>query len=118
MKKIVLVVVVALLTIVVWLSPTVLAYTLSQPDSRNLRQLLSTLDTRMQSEGLLLSVSLTIPLLDGTRDFTLGYGYDDINLFIHEIGDDFFCLREIKGAAETITCIPFSNVASIFFINN
>jgi hypothetical protein len=37
---------------------------------------------------------------------------------IVEIGDDYVCFNELRGAAEGWLCTPFSNIVSVGFLNN
>ena len=86
---------------------------------RSFSELFETLHTRMLEEELLVTIILHAPLADSGENYiTIGYGYDDINITIQEIGSNFFCIREVRGGAELITCIPFSNIAGVTYVNN
>jgi hypothetical protein len=76
------------------------------------------LHQRMQNDGVLITLTLITPFETSQHSVTIGYGYDNITTSISEIGKDYLCLREIEGGAEIITCIPFTNIAAVDYINN
>jgi hypothetical protein len=80
---------------------------------------LEQLSTRMaQEEGFLLTMQFKEPLVVDQTFWTLGAIDDPVHRHISEIGDDFVCLRELAGQAVFIRCVPFSNIASISYIEN
>lgn len=92
--------------------------TYAQSEFQDFTELFSAIHDRMQNEGLLLTIILNTPIAEDSETITVGYGYNDIQVSISEIGDDYFCTREISGGAELINCIPFSNIAGMTYINN
>jgi len=87
-----------------------------EPNVRDsMSQLLEALHERMANEGILVALTLHTPIFRDEQRILISYSTP---LGITGIGIDHICLREIQGSAETITCIPFSNIAGIDYINN
>jgi hypothetical protein len=42
---------------------------------------------------------------------------DEISRYISSVGDDYVCFDELAGQAYSIRCTPFSNIASISYLN-
>jgi hypothetical protein len=80
--------------------------------------LIQDLQTRVEDEGLLISLTLHTPISNGVRRVTVGEGYAEITTSVYDIGLDYLCLREIQGSAEVITCLNYDNIAGIDYINN
>jgi hypothetical protein len=81
----------------------------------SISQLLEELYERMVNEGMLVALTLHTPIFRDEQRILIGYSEP---LGVRAIGRDHLCLREIQGGAEIITCIPFSNIAGIDYINN
>lgn len=69
-------------------------------------ELLATLDERITSDGLTVTVQLSVPV-NGQTALTLDGGSLDT------IQDEYFCIRQTRDDSATRVCIPYANIASI-----
>ncbi len=84
-----------------------------------LKLLLERLETRMENEsGFLITFQFVVPLAEGEDSWTIGSPTDENRTYISEVGNDYLCLTETEGAAVLTRCIPFSNIASINYLEN
>lgn len=91
----------------------------SQSVNGNLKLLLESLNSRMQSEeGFLVTFQFNVPLVEEEKSWIVGDINDPYARHITEVGNDYICLQEIAGAAIFIRCIPFSNITSVSYIDN
>jgi len=90
--------------------------TVAQNNSSNLKFLFERLDTTIV-------VKFVKPIVDVEPIWILPSSIavegEDTHILrsIAEIGDDYICINETAGGARKITCVPFSNIASVTYDN-
>jgi hypothetical protein len=122
LKVIVLILAFALVTmvnvIVAWKPATAQEHSHNQ----NMRELLETLNTRIETEApFIITFKFAQPLMDNDELFwEIPYYSEeaDIDRWIGEIGDDFVCFYERGGSSYVVRCTPFSNILSIMYSEN
>lgn len=93
----------------------------SEEPGFNIALLLQRLNNRMKEKpGFLVTLQFAVPpaLEEGEHYWTIGSPTDQSKLHISAIGDDYVCLTETSGAATLTRCIPFSNIASISYLED
>jgi hypothetical protein len=90
-----------------------------QEGAFTLKVLLERLKAQMEDEsGFLITLQFAVPLVEGENSWTIGSPTDENRTYISEVGNDYLCLTETSGAAVLTRCIPFSNIASISYLEN
>jgi hypothetical protein len=85
-------------------------------DRSNLSELLEELDNRGREQpGFTFSIAFASS--PGTS-ITQAQIRGEDGFIISDIGADYVCIDRVAGAALTVGCIPFSNIASISFLDN
>lgn len=88
----------------------------------NMRELLTSLDSRIKTEpDLGVTIKFIQPLIDVDEFFwEIPYQSEDgdFRRDFGEIGDDFICFDERAGSSFGTRCTPFSNIAAITYFNN
>lgn len=104
---------VVVLAVVAWAAPR----TNAQGNAVTLQMMFQQLNNRLQNEtNFAFSIQVNVPVKAESL-LVVGTMPDAPSRTIHEIGSDYVCLREPAGLAESIWCLPFSNIASITWIN-
>lgn len=89
----------------------------AQDNNLRLQTMFQQLNTRLQNESnFAFSIQVNVPVKAESL-LVVGTMPEGISRTIYEIGTDYVCLREPAGMAESIWCLPFSNIASITWIN-
>lgn len=93
-------------------------HTTAQDSNLRLQSLFQQLNTRLQNEAsFAFSIQVNVPVKAESL-IVVGVMPDAPSRTIYEIGADYVCLREPAGLAESIWCLPFSNIANIAWINS
>ncbi len=92
----------------------------AQEREATFKSVLEELNQRIANEGLLITLMLNSPVEGEGNLITVGIGNttDEISIRIDAIGEDYVCLREIRGVALLIRCIPFSSIQSVTYLAN
>jgi len=86
---------------------------------KSMESLVNRLIEKMNNEpGKILYFSFVKPLVGDTTDLAIGDPKDKYETRIVEVGKDYLCFREIAGSADGRRCTPFSNIVSVFYLNN
>ena len=87
--------------------------------SDDMQGLLNRLSDRMNTErGFRFFIDFAHPLLLDQTTWEIGDPADKSGRRVIEVGKDYVCFQEIGGAADGRRCTPFSNIVSIFYLNN
>lgn len=117
-RRLFLFIVAAIFLMLLTLGSSIIPTIVKATDSSNdMHLLLEELNQRALDDGLIFTVVLRTPIEEDDK-LTIGYGYNEINISIYSIGADHFCTRRIAGGAERILCVPYTNVAYVFYTNN
>lgn len=110
-----------LFILILTLIPYTVLSTATSATSGNLQTMFETLRMKIEDEEWLVTLSLYKAVNSlGTEILLGGFNYPEIEtpIAIHSIEIDHICLQEMRGQAEFVTCIPYSNVAGLFYLNN
>ncbi len=88
-------------------------------DTSDLRALLQRLDARMRNErGFLVTINFSVQPGGRGKSWVLNDPKDKESFSISEIGSNYLCFERIGGQAELVICTPFSNIVSVYYLNN
>lgn len=119
--KIVVVVIVLLLVVGSVVSTNLITSTVRAQDSAtsNMQSLIERLVNRMNDEhGFRIFIDFEHPLVEDQATWEIGDPNDRLQRSIVEVGQDYICFQEIGLAADGRRCTPFTNIVSVFYLNN
>jgi hypothetical protein len=92
----------------------------AQEGTANFRAFFESARQRLIDEThFVLHIQFEHPLIVGDEEvWHIGDANAEYTRGIVEIGDDYVCFNELRGAAEGWLCTPFSNIVSVSFLNN
>jgi len=103
--------------VMILLSTVAFARATNVSTAGSLKDLLVKLETRIEQEpGFTFSIVIARPPNDKFVAPRIGEGDDEFR--ISEIGTDYRCLNTLAGQAVTETCIPYSNISNIDYLEN
>jgi hypothetical protein len=102
------------LIVALYLLPSLSVNEANAQDASSLQNLLAKLDSRVkEGNGFTFFVALANPANPNFPEFTIG---TEDGFIISEIGSDYVCFNRSAGAAITKSCLPFTNIGSIGFL--
>ncbi len=92
--------------------------TKAQDNDLRLQTLFEQLNMRLANEAnFAFSIQVNVPVKAESL-IVVGTMPDSPSRTIYEIGADYVCLREPAGLADSIWCLPYSNISNIAWINS
>jgi len=84
--------------------------------AKNVRTLLEFIDKKTTTDKGFLAILQFVQQITDEKTMVIGVtGDSKQTIMIKEIGDDYVCLDQYGGAGMAVWCVPFSNIASIFY---
>lgn len=108
----------SVLLLIVFLFTQVISHTKAADNTTsNMSQLIKELnDTKKQ-----ILFQFTVPLVANETTWNVPSDSrnsdDQVSRYISSVGEDYVCFDELAGQAYSIRCTPFSNIASISYLN-
>ena len=77
------------------------------------------LERILEDEGLSISILFKERVSDGRIDWILpDFGQGGTGeRYLEEIGNDYFCAEQVGAGVSPIICVPYSNIAYIYYIH-
>ncbi len=88
----------------------------AEEERNSIKTLLEQLNSQVQAGERLITFQFVRPIAEGDNLWTVGDPSDESSLHISEIGENYLCLTETSAAAALTRCVPFTNIASISYL--